>query len=58
MLFKELQQLLQQFDDVFAPPELPPSRIGDHKIPLIEGAQPFYLRPYHYNSAQKTKIEN
>lgn len=56
---EDLQQVIQQFADVFAPPsELPPSRVGDHKIPLIEGAQPFCLRPYRYNSAQKTEIES
>lgn len=46
----ELQDLLQQFESVFAPPTaLPPERPGDHKIPLLEGAQPFCLRPYRYN---------
>jgi hypothetical protein len=51
---EDLQQVIWQFADVFAPPfELPPSRVGDHKIPLIEGAQPFCLRPYRYNPAQK-----
>jgi hypothetical protein len=55
---EDLQQVLQQFDSVFAPPsQVPPSRVGDHTIPLIEGAQPFHLRPYRYNPAQKTEIE-
>ena len=55
----ELQDLLQQFESVFAPPTaLPPERSGDHKIPLLEGAQPFFLRPYRYNPAQKSEIEN
>lgn len=31
--------------------------MGDHKISLIEGAQPFCLGPYRYNPAQKTEIE-
>jgi hypothetical protein len=54
----DLQQLLQQFAPVFNPPTgLPPPRTGDHKIPLLEGAQPFCLRPYRYNLAQKTEIE-
>ena len=54
----ELQQLLQQFAPIFAPPtNLPPERMGDHKIPLLEGAQPFCLRPQRYNPTQKTEIE-
>ena len=48
-----------QFKPVFEPPTtLPPSRLGDHSIPLLDGAQPFCLRPYRYNPAQKTEIEN
>lgn len=55
----DLQDILHQYEDVFsAPTELPPERHGDHKIPLLEGAQPFCLRLYRYNPAQKTKIEN
>lgn len=54
----EIQAILQQFSSVFAPPtELPPSRPGDHSIPLLPGAQPFSLRPYRYNPTQKTKIK-
>jgi len=53
-----LQSILHEFDSVFAPPTtLPPPRTGDHKIPLLDGAQPFSLRPYRYNPAQKTEIE-
>jgi len=48
----ELQHILNEFDTVFAPPtELPPERARDHKIPLLDGAQPFCLRPYRYNPA-------
>jgi len=54
----DLQQLVDQFKTVFAPPTaLPPPRPGDHSIPLLEGAQPFCLRSYRYNPAQKTEIE-
>lgn len=55
----DLQPILQQFQSVFEPSTgLPPKRPGDHQIPLLEGAQPFSLRPYRYNPAQKTEIEN
>ena len=55
----DLQHLLEQFKSVFEPPTtLPPSWLGDHSIPLLDGAQPFCLRPYRYNPAQKTQIEN
>jgi hypothetical protein len=55
----ELQSLLQEFHCVFEPPsELPPLRVGDHSIPLLEGGQPLCLRPYRYNPAQKIEIEN
>lgn len=37
---------------------LPPRRHINHTIPLISGAQPFRLRPYRYNPAQKDEIEN
>jgi hypothetical protein len=54
---EDLQQVIRQFADVFAPlSELPPSRVGDHKIPLIQRAQPFCLRPFHYNPAQKLRL--
>jgi hypothetical protein len=40
----DLQALLNQFAQVFDPPsELPPSRHGDHSIPLLDGAQSFCL---------------
>ncbi|GJZ02038.1 hypothetical protein Tco_0519999 [Tanacetum coccineum] len=35
---KELQKVVDQYDDVFAVPnELPPQRSYDHRIPLLEG---------------------
>lgn len=52
------QQVLQSYQDVFAEPKgLPPRRNCDHKIPLIEGAQPVNLRPYKYNPELKDEIE-
>ena len=48
----DLQHLLEQFKSVFEPPTtLPPSWLGDHSIPLLDGAQPFCLRPYRYSPA-------
>lgn len=45
-----IQEVLQQFKEVFAEPTgLPPSKSCDHRIPLVEGAQPVNLRPYRYN---------
>lgn len=40
----EIQDLLTRFAALFEEPkELPPSRHGDHQIPLIARAQPFRL---------------
>lgn len=53
-----VQSLLQEYQDVFAEPKgLPPRKTCDHKIPLIEGAQPVNLRPYRYNPELKNEIE-
>lgn len=58
VLPKEIQKLIDQFKGLFAEPSgLPPSRVYDHTIPLITGAQPFKLRPYRYTPAQKDEIE-
>lgn len=54
----EIQQLLDEFQSVFASPtKLPPSREADHRIPLIPGAQPIKARPYRYTPQQKSEIE-
>ena len=54
----ELQQLLHNFEDVFAEPKgLPPKRAHDHKIVLKEGSQPINIRPYKYATLQKDAIE-
>lgn len=54
----ELHDLINQFEEIFAKPiGLPPKRHINHAIHLIPGAQPFRLRPYRYNPAQKDKIE-
>jgi hypothetical protein len=54
----DIQQLLSEFPQLTKPPtELPPQRHCDHAIPLIEGAQPINVRPYHYPPALKDEIE-
>lgn len=55
----ELSELLTEFSTLFQPPtKLPPRRECDHSIPLVEGAQPVFIRPYHYAPTLKTKIEH
>ncbi|CAN6583033.1 unnamed protein product [Malus baccata var. baccata] len=55
---QELQQLLTRFEAIFAlPTKLPPQRNHDHHIPLVQGAKPPSIRPYHYGPLQKTEIE-
>ncbi|KAB2608149.1 hypothetical protein D8674_011317 [Pyrus ussuriensis x Pyrus communis] len=55
---QELQALLGEFEAIFElPTKLPPSRSLDHSIPLVPGAKPPNLRPYHYGPLQKTEIE-
>lgn len=48
MQLQELQALLQRFELVFTLPiTLPPYRIHDHQIPLVPGAKPPNIKPYH-----------
>lgn len=55
----EVQPLLEQFSDLFQQPDsLPPSRACNHAIPLLPGAQPFYICPYRYLPALKDEIEH
>ena len=37
--------------------QLPPTRQYDHSIPLVQGAQPFSMRPYRFAPELKTEIE-
>jgi hypothetical protein len=54
----ELQQLLQQFTDIFSEATvLPPHRAADHTIPLLPGAKPPNIRPYRMSHSQKNTIE-
>jgi len=53
-----IQQLLVQFEHLFAAlTQLTPQRSADHQIPLVPGAQPVKVHPYHYSPIQKTEIE-
>lgn len=53
-----IRQVIHKYQEIFEEPKgLPPRRNCDHKIPLIEGAQPVNLRPYRYNPELKTEIE-
>lgn len=55
---QELQCLLGQFEEIFVlPSKPPPFRVHDHHIPLVLGAKPPNIRPYHYGPLQKTEIE-
>lgn len=48
-LHPDISRMLTEFAEVFSDPVgLPPSRSCDHAIPLIQGAQPFSVRPYRY----------
>lgn len=54
----ELQDLLGAFREIFVVPIiLPPTREHDHKIPLVHGAKPPNIQPYHYDLLQKIEIE-
>lgn len=54
-----IQQLLTEFADIFVEPtKLPPFRENhNHKIPLLEGANPVNQRPYRYALYQKNEID-
>lgn len=53
-----IQPLLTEVEDLFQEPSsLLPSRACDHEIPLILGAQPVFLRQYHYPPKLNNEIE-
>lgn len=54
----EVQELIHEFDDIFATPQgLPPSRAQDHFIPIMEGSKPVNANPYRCPYLQKSEIE-
>lgn len=54
----EILRVLEQYTDVFEEPKgLPPKRACDHRIPLMEGAQPVNQRPYRHKPEIKNEIE-
>jgi hypothetical protein len=54
----DLQALLLEFQDVFAPPtSLSPSQPYDHHIPLLPGVVAVNAKPYRYSLFNKTEIE-
>jgi hypothetical protein len=54
-----IHNLIQEFANIFDKPiGLPPPRSHCHSIPLVLGATPFRLRPYLYNLAQNTKLND
>lgn len=54
-----VKELVEEFPVVFSEPkELPPFRKHhDHKIQLVEGANPVNQRPYRYALHQKNEID-
>ena len=54
----DLTSLLTEFQSLFDTPQtLPPHRLHDHRIPLVEGAKPVNVRPYNHSPLQKDVIE-
>lgn len=55
---QELHHFLQEYDVVFLTPStLPPHKIHDHRIPLVEGSKLPNNRTCRYGLVQKTEIE-
>lgn len=54
-----LTLLLEDYADIFqSPVSLLASRLQDHRILLLLGANPINVRPYRYPHFQKEKIEH
>lgn len=55
----EISAMLENYSNVFKEPKsFPPARDGDHVIPLVPRAQPFFsLRPYRYSFDQRMLLK-
>jgi len=54
----DIQQLLQEFEDIYQEPkQLPPQREIAYHINLKEGTKPTDVRPYRYAYFQKAEME-
>lgn len=54
----ELQEILKQYESVFAiPKSLPPMRDCNHEIKLKDGVEPFKQQEYRYPYLQRHEIE-
>ncbi|GAU12540.1 hypothetical protein TSUD_182540 [Trifolium subterraneum] len=54
----EIAMLLHTYKELFKTPNtLPPHRLHNHNIPLIEGYNPVKVKPYRYPHSQKNQIE-
>ncbi|GKD30590.1 reverse transcriptase [Tanacetum coccineum] len=57
-LFKAIEELLAEYEDVFSMPHtLPPKWSHDHHIPLLPNTPPINIRPYRHPPNQKDVIE-
>jgi hypothetical protein len=57
-MLPDIQQVLDEFQDVFQAPEsLPPERNYDHSIPILHNVVPINFRPYRYSPLHKYEIE-
>ncbi|XP_026442596.1 uncharacterized protein LOC113342187 [Papaver somniferum] len=53
-----IKRLISTFQDVFATPtSLPPTRLHDHRIPLLPDSSHVNVRPYRYPHFHKDEIE-
>lgn len=56
----ELSDLIDRYASIFALPSTLPPHIGafDHRIPLIEGANPVNKRPYRYPGSRRISLRS
>lgn len=55
---QQMEDLLHLYKDVFdEPKQLPPFQTHDYRIPLLEGTQPIFMKPYRYPHYQKNEMK-